>query len=273
MFAAQMRMSFHWSASQNTVLPNQFPVRREADVEARGVDHDVKLPLARRNLDPVLNEAHDLVALDLDILLAQRFQVALARSGAATIDRPLGNDILTEPVVMVQSLSHRFGAGLKGRLLVRRVLEKRVEELVQIMLVILPVFEQGPRLLAESALFLLRVLEILPILGQVCSEVGRDPGRAPDVRGDMAGCLLHLRQDLDRRRSVANDRDSLAGPVEVRIPSGAVHLLPLVGVDAGNVGPASLAGDTGSVHQDVCLGLDDCSLLIDFHSPFSGRFV
>lgn len=41
---------------------------------------------------------------------------------------------------MVQSLLHRFCAGLEGRLLLQRILDRRVEGLAGIMLDNLPVF-------------------------------------------------------------------------------------------------------------------------------------
>lgn len=81
---------------------------------------------------------------------------------------------------------------------------------------------QDFRLLAELALLLFGVLEVLTVLGILCCVIGADPSRAADVVDHFLGRLLDLRHDLDRGRAVANDADSLSVPVAVFVPSGCL---------------------------------------------------
>jgi len=81
---------------------------------------------------------------------------------------------------------------------------------------------QDLRLLAELALLLFGVLEVLTVLRILCCVIGADPSRTADVVDHFLGRLLNLGHDLDRGGAVANDADSLSIPVAVFVPSGCL---------------------------------------------------
>lgn len=60
------------------------------------------------------------------------------------------------------------------------------------------------------------------IFGQIATEIRRHPGRAADVVDNLCSFWLEFWDDLQSRRSVANDSNSLSCPVVVRIPMSLV---------------------------------------------------
>jgi hypothetical protein len=73
--------------------------------------------------------------------------------------------------------------------------------------------------LTELSLLFLGVLEVFPVFRMFCGKIRADPGRAPDVVDQLLGGLLDLGHDLDCRRPIADDADSLSLPITILIPA------------------------------------------------------
>jgi hypothetical protein len=73
--------------------------------------------------------------------------------------------------------------------------------------------------LTELLLLFLGVFEVFPVFRILCGIIRADPGGTPDVVDHLLGGFLDLGHDLDCRRPIADDTDSLSLPITTFIPA------------------------------------------------------
>lgn len=170
--------------------------RLEGGIEAGRADEHVNGVLfAVVTEAAALGDLVDLAIHDLDVLLAEGFEVANARSKAAATDMPVGDEALLK-VGIVQLLAHLLPEVGLGLVVGVGVLEEDAELAVETALDVAAVFREDARLGCEFQTLLVGEDVLLKALD------GRHPCWLANESRDFAGSGLNGGQDLDSRRAI-----------------------------------------------------------------------
>jgi hypothetical protein len=123
----------------------------------------------------------------------------------------------------------------------------------------LAVLEKLLRVISKTLLFLLREFKVCPhaIFGQIPAEIRRHPGRAAGVVDNLCSFWLECWDDLQSRRPIADDGNSLSSPVVVQIPIllAAEHQRITVALTTGHYEGVFLGINPSPRHQAISI---DC---------------
>lgn len=202
-------MVFPLLCENGTSFTHHPPRRHEARIKAGSAYDDVEIVLGVQRGDTRGRHFLDLTELGLDIWPLDRFEIILARRQTTAVNPIIGDELGAQLWVVSKTLFHLRLEGIVCGNVLGAVVQHDVEELVKAMDDLLAHSQHFLRVVIKLLLVLFRKIEVLPVGRELGSKIGRHPRRASNVVDNLQGGRLHLRENLDTRRAVADDGNPL----------------------------------------------------------------